>query len=622
VRKALAALAATGALGLAAPAVAAATTFCVGKNAGGGFSGCSGTNETTIGAAITASHSGDTIDIGPGTYDEKPLVPSTKALTIVGSGVGQTVVQPGGTANGAGPTFNVLSSGTHVSSLTIGLENGDSNYGIQTAGGFSDIAITAPITATHPSGAYFLLGSPSLTDSSITLGADSTGISSTATGGVVSGVRITAHDGISLSPPSTRSVTIDDVLDVMTPGTSRGFAVNLTANDFGTSPTLTATIRHLTAFGDGSANSAGVRASATSTSAGSVANVSIASSIIRNFQHAIVSDAETICPCHATSTVAVDYTDLDTASDAITTTGGAVGTPSANINVGGHNINADPLFISAPPSAAPDQSAYHLSAGSPAIDAGDPAALAAGEPTTDLTGYPRVQVGRSGDAPTTDMGAFEFTPHTPVAAASASPSAVAAGSPVAFTAAGSSASDPGDSLSYSWHFDDGGTATGSSVSHSFSTSGVHTGTVTVTDLDGFTATASARVTVTSSGPGRDSNLRIKPSVLTKRGAIVSYLDSLTEVTRFTVQRPTAGIRRGHRCVKRAGGGTTGKSQKTCTLWIDVGSFKRSDVAGKNRFRFSGRLKHHKLRPGRYRLEAQTMLDGLFGPRLYKPFRVR
>jgi hypothetical protein len=539
----------------------------------------------------------------------------------VGSGVAQTVVQPNGTANGAGPTFNVLTSGTHVSSLTIGLENGDSNYGIQTAGAFSDIAITAPSTATHPSGAYFLLGSPSLTDSSITLGADSTGIASSANGGVVSGVRITAHEGIALSPPSTRSVTIDDVLDVMTPGTtSPGSAVNLTANDFGTSPTLTATIRHLTVYGDGSAKSSGVRASAVSTSAGSVANVSVASSIIRNVQHAIVSDAETICPCHATSTVAVDYSDLDTSSDA-TTTIGTTGTPTANINLGAHNTGADPLFVSTPPSAAPDPNAYHLSAGSPAIDGGDPAALAAGEPTTDLDGQPRVQIGRNGDAPITDMGAFEFTPHAPVAAASASPGTLSVGSPATFGAGGSSTSDPGDSLSYSWHFDDGQTAVGSTVSHSFPSAGTHTGTVTVTDLDGFTATATASVTVLGSGPGRDTNLRIKPRVLNKRGAIVTYTDSLVETTRFTVLRPVAGIRRGHKCV-RGRRGSAGKSHRSCTLWAAVGSFTRSDAEGRNRFHFSGRIKHHKLGPGRYRLEAQTVLDGVRGARVYRAFRVR
>jgi hypothetical protein len=602
--------------------MAAATTFCVGKDAGGGFSGCTGTKESTISAAISAAHtSGDTIDIGPGTYDEKPLVPATKTLTIAGAGAGQTVVQPSGTANSAGATFNVLTSGTHVSGLTIGLENGDSNFGIQTAGAFTNIAITAPSTATHPSGAYFLLGSPSLTDSSITLGADSQGILSTASAGVVSAVRITARDGISFSPPSTRSFTVDDVLFVMTPGTLPGVAVSAVANDFGTSPTLTATIRQLTAYGDGSTNSTGVRASAISTSAGSVANVSIASSIIRNVHHAIVSDAETICPCHATSTVAVDYSDLDTGSDATTTTG-ASGTPSANINVGAHNINADPLFVTNPPSAGADPSAYHLSAGSPAIDAGDPAPLAAGEPTTDLDGSPRVQVGRQGDSATTDMGALEFTPHAPVASASASPARAGLGSPVSFSATGSSTSDPGDRLSYSWRFDDGQTATGPTVSHGFATAGSHSGTVTVMDLDGLTATATARVTVTSSGPGRDSSLRVKPRVLTKRGAIVSYIDSLAETTRFTVQRPVAGVRRGHKCVKPGGGAIAGEGHKRCTLWISVGSFKRSDTAGKNHFRFSGRVKHHRLAAGKYRLEAQTTLDGVRGGRAYRSFTVR
>ncbi|HUB77107.1 MAG TPA: PKD domain-containing protein, partial [Solirubrobacteraceae bacterium] len=50
-------------------------------------------------------------------------------------------------------------------------------------------------------------------------------------------------------------------------------------------------------------------------------------------------------------------------------------------------------------------------------------------------------------------------------------------------------------LTYSWSFDDGGTATGASVQHTFSTLGAHTATLTVTDPLGLSAARTAQLTV-------------------------------------------------------------------------------------------------------------------------------
>ncbi|MFB6721257.1 ThuA domain-containing protein [Kribbella sp. NPDC056345] len=67
---------------------------------------------------------------------------------------------------------------------------------------------------------------------------------------------------------------------------------------------------------------------------------------------------------------------------------------------------------------------------------------------------------------------------------------------VDFTAA---ATDPeGDlPLTYAWSFGDGGTATGASVSHTYTTAGTHTAVVTVTDARGAAGTAKVVVTVDS-----------------------------------------------------------------------------------------------------------------------------
>ncbi len=76
------------------------------------------------------------------------------------------------------------------------------------------------------------------------------------------------------------------------------------------------------------------------------------------------------------------------------------------------NISADPLFVS---SASGD---YHLSASSPAIDAG--LNSAPDIPSTDYYGNPRIVAGRSGDAAIVDMGAAEFQPAAPIPTATPS----------------------------------------------------------------------------------------------------------------------------------------------------------------------------------------------------------
>jgi hypothetical protein len=86
----------------------------------------------------------------------------------------------------------------------------------------------------------------------------------------------------------------------------------------------------------------------------------------------------------------------------------------------------------------------------------------------------------------------------------------------------------------------------------------------------------------------------------KFGAIVSYRDSQAARTTFTVQRRAAGRRQGRRCTKP---GKRNRRGKRCTRFVSVGSFRHTDVAGANRFRFTGRVRHHKLAPGSYRLVA-------------------
>jgi hypothetical protein len=71
--------------------------------------------------------------------------------------------------------------------------------------------------------------------------------------------------------------------------------------------------------------------------------------------------------------------------------------------------------------------------------------------------------------------------------------------------------------------------------------------------------------------------------------------------RFRVERALAGRRAGGRCVKPT---RSNRRAKRCTRYkLLRGGFAHQGKAGQNAFRFSGRLRGRKLRPGRYRLRA-------------------
>jgi hypothetical protein len=239
-------------------------------------------------------------------------------------------------------------------------------------------------------------------------------------------------------------------------------------------------VRHDTLIGDGSSGSSGVICAAIGISAPAGCQTTIDSSVIRGFQHAIARHAMGSGGA-ASSNVSIDYSGLDPSGNVDGNAGGGTG----SIALGAHDLNVNPAFA-----ATSGPLAFKLSSPSPVIDKGDPK-LGAGEPTTDLAGDPRVLPGRRGTRSVSDMGAFEYRPHPPTltVAAVARPKRVAR-----FTAT-TSDPDPGDVVTVTWHFDDGSSATGASVSHAFSKAGTHTATAKATDLDGYSAHASVSVTV-------------------------------------------------------------------------------------------------------------------------------
>ena len=88
-----------------------------------------------------------------------------------------------------------------------------------------------------------------------------------------------------------------------------------------------------------------------------------------------------------------------------------------------------------------------------------------------------------------------------------------------------------------------------------------------------------------------------------RGTRVSYTDSEAAVSTFTVQRRAAGVRRGKKCVAPPRTRKKRTHLKACTRFVTAGSFTHQDVAGANKFLFSGRLKGRRLAPGRYRFSV-------------------
>lgn len=88
----------------------------------------------------------------------------------------------------------------------------------------------------------------------------------------------------------------------------------------------------------------------------------------------------------------------------------------------------------------------------------------------------------------------------PIAMAAANKSAGAVALEVDFTSAGSFDYDEGDSLSFSWSFGDGETATGPTVNHTFDSTGIYTVTLTVRDTSGATGTDELKVAVGNAIP--------------------------------------------------------------------------------------------------------------------------
>jgi hypothetical protein len=92
-----------------------------------------------------------------------------------------------------------------------------------------------------------------------------------------------------------------------------------------------------------------------------------------------------------------------------------------------------------------------------------------------------------------------------------------------------------------------------------------------------------------------------PSIVARVGAKVSYTLSELAAVRFGVERALPSRRAGGRCARPK---RSNRRAKRCTRYRTLrGGFTHRGRAGRNSFKFSGRLRARKLRPGHHRLRA-------------------
>jgi hypothetical protein len=107
-------------------------------------------------------------------------------------------------------------------------------------------------------------------------------------------------------------------------------------------------------------------------------------------------------------------------------------------------------------------------------------------------------------------------------------------------------------------------------------------------------------------PGKFRAAKQGPTVLAKRpkvgGALVSYQDSVAAQTNVVLFEAEPGRKVSGKCVPQT---TANATKKPCTRYVKVISFVRHDVAGRNKFGFTGRVAARKLPVGEYRLQAKA-----------------
>jgi hypothetical protein len=398
----------------ASPASAADNVICVPAN----VAGCN-QFAATIQAAITmagANAVDDTIRIAAGTYTETPwqIDGSAHAITLQGAGQGQTkltipssastqtylgatqatvkdlTIQMVGGANSANDVGLNLAHSTadHVTvdgpaiQGAIGIQGGSSTV--------SHSTVSTPPAAAGGTRAFYSSGGNTVTDTTLT-GSQGFDLSDPGTIDTLSRTSIRA-DSAGVLTDGGRVDIDDSVIDL---GLSAGTGLAPVNFNNSVSPVVV-DADHVTIVGGGP-GSKGAWAFAGASGAKQTSTVTLTNSILDGPATSLVADASNdgAQGGNSTAIVSVSYTDYET-------TGGTIGAHGAGgVTLGAGNlVGADPLYVDA---AGGD---FHLTTSSPVVDKGNPAA---GGPSTDRDGLPRVVDGDAVVGAVRDMGAYELS---------------------------------------------------------------------------------------------------------------------------------------------------------------------------------------------------------------------
>ena len=389
--------------------------------------------QPTIQAAINAALAGDVIEVSPGTYNENinfngkaitvTAVRSPRPAIINGRSVGPVAIFATGEGSGSVLSGFVLENGSASSSACFGEGGG---VCISNSSPTIEYNTIKNNVACSGGGVAIYFGSPLITGNLIENNAQGA-----CSGGIGGG-------GISVDGAAKARIT-NNIIENNSMGSADGGGISLFAAG---TPTITGNIiRGNSAGGESPCASGGgitmenesdatiVGNQITSNTAGCGAGVNVSvpsggrgpylinntisdnpggaaiystgfvekSKIINNL--IVGSSGQNALYCDGTYDTNPPVIQFD---DIFGESGGAYGGVCTDQTGKNGNISVDPLFVSA------STSNYHITIGSPAIDAGSNSAP--NLPTTDFDGQPRIQDGNLDGTVTVDMGIDEFRP--------------------------------------------------------------------------------------------------------------------------------------------------------------------------------------------------------------------
>jgi PKD repeat protein len=137
---------------------------------------------------------------------------------------------------------------------------------------------------------------------------------------------------------------------------------------------------------------------------------------------------------------------------------------------------------------------------------------------------------------------------------------------VSFSSAGSNDPD-GTITGFAWTFGDGGTGSGASTSHTYTTAGTFTATLKVTDNAGATATKSLTIAATAAAPpAAPTNLTAAADA--NRLVTLRWTDASSNETGFSIERAVKARTLSFTAVGTVGANVTAFSQTvTAGQWV-------------------------------------------------------